>query len=624
MKMTMNKKHKKLLQFFLVLLFLIVLIVAGKTYLPVGKIFHFSPTNKERFVNHRQIHNELSNNLSFDFEVNPNSVTPSGLYKGIAHSGQFSAKVFGKNSYSLNIERKVAETGTSNLKTIAISSWVFIFPTKSKVISDLALAISNELGVNIAWKRVKVEGNEIPMGKWFKVSGLFDLSDIRMKPDYKIQVYYWNNSNADILVDDFYIVFGGPKPNKGDSTLVDLTHGVPFAPKFNFPPYPFHLFRKEEINNENSSFLIRDGEKKEGNISPYDRIFSGHFISDNRGTEDLLVINKAGKVELFTFCRDDKAFRKITPVLPPGLQSFFQSAEIITGCFSGGGTAQILLSGSKGLLVVEFEKVRDACSGAAVQGSFKTLFKTTSNPFHAGTTHLIAADLDGNKITEILETAENGSWKVYRFKKGEKEPLTVLASGDNDPLKQWNSRQNIFKITPGRFLQKYPQDILLTVSGEKTKPGYSWSLLRFNPSSRSFIPCFNEKQNHLGKTIGLDTLKPGDEIFTGTFDNSGKIQVFRYNRDWRYDLKEIRFNDSTFQIIANIDFAGYENDFNPKYYEILRLVPAMLVNPGLISFLVIGKNCKNQDPKEKECKEFIDLPGLPGTIQIYSLEKAEK
>ena len=102
------------------------------------------------------------------------------------------------------------------------------------------------------------------------------------------------------------------------------------------------------------------------------------------------------------------------------------------------------------------------------------------------------------------------------------------------------------------------------------------------------------------------------------------MKVFRYNRDWRYDLKEIRFNDSTFQVIANMDFSGYEKDYNPKYYEILRLVPAMLVSPGLTSFLVIGKNCKNKDPKEKECREFINLPVLPEIIQVFSLQKVEK
>jgi hypothetical protein len=311
-------------------------------------------------------------------------------------------------------------------------------------------------------------------------------------------------------------------------------------------------------------------------------------------------------------------------VIPADLIPFFQSGHIISGCFSAGGTTQLLLSGPNGILVGEFEKIRDACSGSAVKTTFKTILKVTTNPFPGGNGQLIAADLDGNKITEILSISENGSWKLFRFERGGKEHLSILASGDSDPLKQWNGLKNHVKITPGHFLQKYSMDLLLTVSGVKTKSGYSWGLLRFDPTTRSFISCFSEKQNYQGKTIGLDTLKPEDEIFTGIFDNSGKVKIFRYNRDWRYDLKEIRFNDSTFQVIANMDFTGYEKDFNPKYYEILRLVPAMLINPGITSLLVIGKNCKNKDPKEKECKEFIDIPSLPGTIEVYSIQKTTK
>ena len=619
----MQKKQKRFLLFSVILVVLIVVAALSARYIPFNKILKISGTTETEFVNRQHISSEIPHTLYFDFEVDPKSGNTGTLYKGIAHSGHYSTKTFGKNSFSFAVERKAGDIGLGNLGAVAMSAWVYVFPGKNDPLGTFVFTASND-NINVAWKGILVSGSEVPRGKWFKISGMFDLSDVTFKPGYKLVFYFWNNSSTDILVDDFYIVFGGPKPRKGDSTLVDLTGGTPFTPKFNFPPYPFHLFGKEEINNENSSFLIKHGKTKEGDISPYDRIFSGHFISDNRGTEDLLVINKAGKADLFTLCRDDKAFRKITPVIPPDLQSFFQSADVITGCFSGGGTAQLLLSGPKGLLVGEFEKIRDACSGNAVKASFKTLWKTTNNPFPAGTGHLIAADLYGNNVTEILTTAADGSWKVFRFDKGKKEPLTVLASGDSDPLKQWNNLQTDFKITPGRFLQKYPQEILLTVSGDKTKPGYSWSLLRFDPASHSFIPCFNEKQNHLGKTIGLDTLKPDDQILSGIFDNSGKRKVFRYNRDWRYDLKEIRFNDSTFQVIANMDFIGYEKDFNPKYYEILRLVPAMLVNPGLTSFLVIGKNCKKKDPKEKECKEFIDLPALPGILQVFTLQNTEK
>jgi hypothetical protein len=273
--------------------------------------------------------------------------------------------------------------------------------------------------------------------------------------------------------------------------------------------------------------------------------------------------------------------------------------------------------------VGEFEKPGNPCSGNSITVSFKTLLNTTSNPF-SKPGQLIPADLDGNKITEILSIAEDGSWKVFRFVKGNKDPWMIIASGQSDALKQWDSRNNNFSVTAEHFLQKYPQDLLLSISGEKMKTVYTWSILRFDPVSRSFMSCVNEKQNYLGKTIGLDTLKPTDKFLTGTFDNSGKVKVFRYNRDWRFDLKEIRFNDTTFQIIANMDFSGYEKDFNPKYYEILSLWPARIIDPALTSLLVIGKNCKTRDSKDKECKEFIDIPALPGTLGVYSFRKTQK
>lgn len=616
----MQKKQKRILLFSAILVVLVAAAAISALYIPFNKILKISGTKESAFVNPQHISTSVPNTLYFDFEVDPKSGNTGTLYKGIAHSGHYSTKTFGKNSFSFAVERKAGDIGLDNLGAVAMSAWVYVFPGKNEPNGTFVFTASND-NINVAWKGINVNGNDVPRGKWFKISGMFDLADVRFKPDYKLVFYFWNNSSTDILVDDFYIVFGGPKPRKGDSTLADLSHGVPFTPKFNFPPYPFHLFEKEEIGNGTSSFLINNGKVREGDISPYDRIFSGHFISENRGTEDLLVISKEGKAELFTFCSNNKEFRKITTDIPRDLQPFFQAPQILAGCFSGAGTRQIVFSGPKGVLIGEFEKVRDACSGSA-RASFKALLKIPFDPFAPGNTHLVAADLDGNNISEILAVSEKGSWKVFRFEKGKTSSLLLLASGE-DPLKLWNGLKTEVGITPGRFLQKYPQEQLLTVSMGKSKHGYSWSILRYDATNRSFISCFNEIQNHLGKTIGPDTLKPSDEFLTGTFDKSGKVKVFRYNRDWRYDLKEIRFSDTTFQVIANIDFAGYEKDYNPKYHEILRLVP-ILVTPGLTSLLVIGKNCKTRDPKDKECREFTDFPGLPGTIQVYGFRNTEK
>jgi hypothetical protein len=614
-------KRKKILLFSVILVGVIVLAALSVRYIPFSKILKIPGSTEAVFVNRQHTGTEPPNTLFFDFEVDPKSGDNGSLYKGIAHSGRYSVKAFGKNTYSMGVERKAVEIGMENLGAVAMSAWVYVFPGKNDPLGNLVFSANNG-NINVAWKGISVNGAEVPRGKWFKISGIFDLSDVKFKPEYKIVIYFWNNSSTDILMDDLYIVFGGAKPRKGDSTLVDLTHGSPFTPEFNFPPYPVHLFGKEETGNGYSSFLINKGKIHEGNLSPLDRIFHGHFVSDIRGPEDLLVVKKTGETELYVYCRDRKEFRKITVVIPPELQPWFQKPGIITGSFSGNGSAQLLLYGPNGLFVGEFEKIRNSCSGDS-RASLNILSKTASNPFLNGYSSLITGDFEGNKISEILATAADGNWKLYRFEKGKKEPVTTVASGNTDPLNQWDTRKNDVKITPGHFLGKYAQDLLLTVSREKTKPGCSWSLLRFDPVSHTFIPCHSEKQNHFGKTIGLDTLKPSDEFLTGTFENSGKVKVFRYNRDWRYDLKEILFNDTTFQVLANIDFTGYENDYNPKYYEILRLVPVM-VNPGITSILTIGKNVKHQDTKEKESGEFIDLPALPGRIQIYSFRNSEK
>jgi hypothetical protein len=620
----MPKKQKRILLISISLVVVLVLVAFCSKYIPFNKIFKIAGTPEKEFANPQHIVSGGPHSLYFDFEVDPRSGNTSGLYKGIAHSGQYSTKAFGKNSFSFSVERSASDIGLDNLSAVSMSAWIYVFPGKNDPLGSLVFQASND-NINAAWKGITVQGSDFPKGKWIKISGVFDLSDVKFKPGTKLTVFFWNNSSTDILIDDYYIVFGGPKPRRGDSTLLDLTRSA-YSPKFNFPPFPFENLFKEEAGNGNLSFR---------NISPYDRIFPGYFVSDNRETEDVLVVKKTGKAELFSFCKDKKEFLPVIVNLPPDVQAYFQSADIITGCFSGGGTTQVILSSPNGIIAGEFDKVKASSEKAAV--SFKTVFKSKDNPFPSLKGQLVSADLDGNISSEILAITSTGSWKIFRFQKTEngkrktedrgrktEDGFEVIASGNSDQFKVWDPKPENFKITPGRFLQKYQQDILLVVGQPESKNRTAWTLLRFDPIGLTFVPCFSPKQDNLGRTTGLDTLKPGDQFFTGIFDRSGKRKVFRYNRDWRYDLKEIRFNDSTFQVIANMDFTGYDKDFNPKYFELLRIVPGMLITPDLNSFLVIGKNCKKDDSKTKECTEFIDLPELPGAVEVYSIQKQDK
>ena len=88
-----------------------------------------------------------------------------------------------------------------------------------------------------------------------------------------------------------------------------------------------------------------------------------------------------------------------------------------------------------------------------------------------------------------------------------------------------------------------------------------------------------------------------------------ETEILRYNRDWRYDLKQIRFSDSTFRVLANIDFLGYENDHNPKYYEMLKIIPGNFTDAKKTSLMVIGRN------KTKPAAQI-----LPDMIGVYSFQ----
>ncbi|MCX6252156.1 MAG: hypothetical protein NTX61_15585 [Bacteroidetes bacterium] len=608
----MNPKKKKILLFGIVAVILLIIILIVVRYIPFSKLLRAPSTPEVEFVNPQLIQVQAPNSLSYNFEVDPKTGNENGLYKGIAHSGQYSVKAFGNNAYSIAIERTARQVGPENLKSVALSAWLYIFSNNNDADGVFVFSVSNSLGVSVCWKGLYAKGKDLPRGKWFKISGLFDLANTKFEPDYKIQVYFWNRSHTDILIDDYYVVFGGTKERRGDSTFVDMTKGQPFKPKFNFPPFPVNYFEKEEINNHNSDCIIWDDKMKEGGIGPQDKVVVGRFTGAGN-MDDILVITSAGKASLYTFCTEKSEFRKVELTLPPDLGDAFQVEQAMKGSFTGSGNDQLLLIGKYYLLLGSFDRIGNSCSSSSgIKSTFHIIGKaeirqlTGSADVHG--TLFKTTDLDGNKITELLAITKEGIWKVFRFTGGQKGNWFLLAGGEKD-IKEWISSGSDLGITPGRFLIKYYQDLLLTVFKDPSTGKFQYTLLRFDPVTHKFLYCFPEKQNFLGKTIGLDTLKPGDQFFMGKYGSSDETAIYRYNRDWRFDLKKIRFNDSTYEITASIDFRGFDLDRNPKYYEILKVYNGFLVKPNLSSLLIIARN-KN-----------TNLPSLPNTFQIYSSRK---
>ncbi len=591
----MVKKKKRVVILGVILLFSVVVLALGYKYFPFSKMVKMPAGSEKDYISPEKKHKLVPNTLYYDFEVAPGKEMPGGFNKGLAHSGQYAVKAFGQNSYSVAVEKTAGEIGIDNLKAVAISAWIYVFPTKKEVKGSLVFAISNEVGVNVSWNGLYVYDPEVPRGQWFKVSKYMDLSKVEFKPGYKVQLYFWNTSSADILVDDYFISFGGAVDRRGDSARVDMTKPAGFIAKYNYPPFPVSLLEKEPLGKS-----ITPAE-----IDPSDFAIAGNFY--NTGNDGLLAIGKNGRVVAYTFCQGSREFRKINISNQQSLQALGSVRKIVKGKFLPGNADQVVVIGEKGWMLGAINPPGNICSGnGAWQGNLKILWKSSEV---AGT--LEAGDFNGDKRAELLSVAANGTYKMMSFEPDANKTggnWKVLYADDQKPITEWDQGIQETGISVGRFLPGEARDVVLTVTKNKSDKKYGYSLRKFNLTTRNWEPVFGVKQQQAGKTIGIDTLKPADLFFTVS-EGANKTTIFRYNRDWRYDMKEIRFNDSTFTIVSDVDFHGYEKDQNPKYYESLKLVPGGYLNASTVSFLTLGSI-----PKSRHYQAI-----LPDFAHLYSL-----
>jgi hypothetical protein len=102
------------------------------------------------------------------------------------------------------------------------------------------------------------------------------------------------------------------------------------------------------------------------------------------------------------------------------------------------------------------------------------------------------------------------------------------------------------------------------------------------------------------------------ESFSGSFTNN-EHQLLEYDHTWRFDLKLKEGNN----ILGTVDFRGYPEDHNPKYYEFVKLVPGHFTQAKRTSVLVIMANCADNDFKGDNCKTIENVPYLPNSTQLY-------
>lgn len=590
------------------LLLAAVIIILGLRYLPWHKLMKRPTSEDIAFVNNTQGPGSGPFSLSLDFEVDPGAGIPDDIYQGTAHSGSFSTKTFGKNTFSVMFEKTVKDLGFPDMKAVALSAWVYVFPSSAEPEGSLVFSITNTVGVNTCWKGVSLHGPHVPRGEWFKISGSFNLSDVQIRPDDKIQIYFWNNSDTKILSDDFYVVFGTQAPRRGDSAIVDMTRNG-YTARLNTPPFPVRILYRQELENGNEASI---------DLTPNDQIVAGRFAGFPDGLESVFAVGPDGTPSLFHYCAAS-GFQKIPVNLSVVKVGDLAGTTLHKGSFTAAGSDQLLFVGEKGIILAELEGGNGRCGKETGNVEMKAIWSSEEASVggipYRRPGFVVPCDVNGDRITELLVVTDRGSWNLFRFQQG---GWVRVVSGEENRIGEWDDKYADFTIAAGLFMHGTQADQLLTVFTEKEKKRYSYSLLRFNPAEKKFVKALAGNERAVGMTVGLDTLKPGDRFFFGSFAGIPGGGFLRYSRDWRFDLKVTGFNDSTFVIRENVDFTGFDKDYNPKFYEALRLVAGRLVHPSETSFLVIARNCKDRDFRGGVCREWDDLPYLPNCVRIYS------
>ncbi len=544
----------------------------------------------------KSTHNELRNinilhplnTFFYDLE---DSQLPSS-YAQNSYSGKRCILSYGKNTFNPSFEISVSKLDRENIKNVGISAWINILSDTSELKFALVLTIEDKDHKTIFWKGVGLDNQIIPIGKWTKISGIGELTNLKILPEHTIKLYFWNNCDSKILIDDITVVFGNQSERFGQKTYCDLT-AESFKPSDNnLPPFPFHFFKQFNIENKNSIYLINNENTVTGEIKPYQQLFTAHLT--NNKFDDIFIFNKTS-AEIYSFFEPTKTFRRSLIQNLTSPINTFTSDDILVDNFAGNEPDEILFLSPKNPMAV-LSKLNSS--------SFKiiTAEKLSSTNFSSK----MSGDFDHDGNAELLLINDNGTYDVYKLSVNH---WTLLSSGIKD---EWNKNKNSFQLIKGSFLKQNEIQILSIVKNNSSGK-LNYDIYHYNTASKKFESVYPAPPI----TSGIDTLKTTDQILVGNFDEDETDEILRYNRDWRYDLKLIKFNKTGYVIESNIDFSGFKQDQNPKYYELLRLIPGKFVTKKTSSLLTIMRNCKNKNLDCKSCKDYQNLNYLPNSIQLY-------
>ena len=605
--------------------------------------------------------------LSEFFDLENNSDAYISTEK--AFSGKKSIKLTPTIEYGFGVTHPLKDFPSyQNLKFVVVN---FKCLTKKPDTSACyVFAINDKNGKNIFWQGVTIKSEK--NDEWADDTIKFDIKSESLNPDYTLNFYPWNKAKKVIFIDDIAFNFMGtttfktnnsttsPNTNlffdfetttglSGTETIkqttahsgkfaCDLTGGKEYGPsvsrkikdisdvpikKISLSVWVYPLTDNSNtvltasVANQKNETVFWDGKSSENKNFPknkWSKINAAFFIPPEKiSLDDILNVNiwNKGKTDVIV---DDLEIVYGDSPERKGNSSTIDVNSIYEKHF-------VPQRNKPPFKTIYFQKQEISNSNST---SIVPEKNTVTGDFSPNDNFLVGNFTDDKSNLDDVICLKNGpdgisSEGLFSYSPTKKQFEKIWENtSSTDSI--WNNGNNIYS----QDFNKDGRSDLLFVN----KKNQSWTLCDFDGKKWVILSKGKDPKKEWGALTkngipsvsnAKDILKPSDILYSGNyFDN--KTELLKLNTDWRFDLKIIGQDKEGYTIIGNVDFKGYPKDFNPKYYEFVKIVSGKFINANQSSLIVIMRNCADDNFDGVHCKEYENLSALPNSTQLYSIE----
>ncbi|HNZ43382.1 MAG TPA: hypothetical protein PKN41_08580 [Bacteroidales bacterium] len=526
----------------------------------------------------------IPNTFLYDFE---NVSGLENLTTERSFSSQYALKVKGKRNATppvqIQLDTVMAQSGEAHY-----GAWICKAGT-AEILKGLLVFQIVDQSNKVKYSALSpVEEKDGSQASWFYVCGKADWKESNVQPGDLAKVYFWNNTSNTVYIDDVLAIFG-KQSIKGEKNLSEKSFNKkPGITSVNQPPYPVFIFEKEFVGNvKNTTVFLTDGIDSL-KFFPDDEYVPGKFIKSGNSIDQLMIIRNTKPYGLvwydplnygFSFLRfSGEADKRLSSGFP------FSAADI-----DGNGIDEII-----------------TCTPSQVINIFKYNSPTHSlNLVFSGTPGNLPQDVFFDKMTVLNKKNTKEKNLLLSDKKGN----IVLVSYRNRNLKAFQLgafkeiiSENPYQILCGKFRADTKNENLLLFYSEKKTGRCFYKLFEVDQDKM----CLNLVSDG-GFENKCDTLYPDNSFFKCDINNDKIDELLSFSKGWRYDGKWVSFDKSGYVIGANIDFAGYPKDHNPKYFEKLSLVAGNFIEKNTTSVFTLCGSLKNGNSHSMDLSPYVGI-----------------